>query len=167
MHSPELRSHRFSDRTPSRARGAADDGTPYATQAEEERVRGDTVPQPGRVWLSVDQRLALVHVRVLFVNDAEWEGMLSYRFTITRNGTSGTAKMRQRDVFSVSPGEETVLASVPISMRAGDRLDLRVVVWAEEGPVSEDRVRHHVPPVRRAGGQLPLCGHRMRVGVGR
>ncbi|MFP4229137.1 MAG: curli-like amyloid fiber formation chaperone CsgH [Salinivenus sp.] len=127
---------------------AADHETNRGVPAESPqppRADGEETSETG-VRLVVEQKLALVRVRAVFVNDEGWRGLLSYRFTAEREGTSGAAALRRSGTFSLPPGEETVLASLPMSAGPGDQLLLRVVVYADAVPVSEDRVRHHVPP---------------------
>lgn len=96
--------------------------------------------------LIVEQKLALVRVRALFVNEEGWRGPLVYKFTARRRGVSGTAEVNRSGTVSLAPGEGTVLTTLPISVEAGDRLALQVVVFADTTPISEDRARHHVPP---------------------
>ncbi len=96
--------------------------------------------------LVVEQKLALVRARALFVNEDGWRGPLLYTFAARRRGVSGTAEISRSGTVSLATGESTVLTTLPISVEAGDRLALQVVVFADTTPISEARARHHVPP---------------------
>jgi hypothetical protein len=96
--------------------------------------------------LIVEQKLALVRVRAVFVNDTEERAPLSYMLTVQRAGASGTAGVNRSGTFSLPTDEEKELTTLPVSVEAGDCLVCRLVVFAGLLPISEDQVRHHVPP---------------------
>ena len=127
------------------AEGAARDGEVGLKMPYEEVVEAAEADGAG-AQLVVEQKLALVRARALFVNEEGWRGPLVYKFTARRRGVSGTAEVNRSGTVSLDAGEGTVLTTLPISVESGDRLALQVVVFADTTPISEDRARHHVPP---------------------
>ncbi len=95
--------------------------------------------------LVVEQKLALVRVWAVVVNDEE-PASFSYMLTVQRVGASGKATVNRSGTFSLATSEETVPTTLPVSVEASDRLACRLVVFAGIIPISEDQVRHHVPP---------------------
>lgn len=123
------------------------DGGRLDNEATPEMPYDVTVEAEGTgAQLVVEQKLALVRVWAVFVNDEEERAPLSYMLTVQRVGASGKAEVNRSGTFSLATGEETVLTTLPVSVEAGDRLVCRLAVFADIIPISEDQVRHHVPP---------------------
>lgn len=148
MSSPDLRPSRFDaahlQPTPP---SEEDDGAASSGVTEPpEGYDADAPTIEGGAELVVEQKLALVRVRAVFVNEEDWQGPLTYKFSARRKGRSGTAEVQRSGTFSLSSGEGTVLTTLPISVQSSDRLLLHIAVFAGATLVGEDRVRHHVPP---------------------
>lgn len=68
------------------------------------------------------------------------EGHVAARMTITKSGPSGRMSTTQGGEFDLSKGKDAVVATVSLSMAAGDRLDVDLVLTDGQREVSRSKL---------------------------
>lgn len=107
------------------------------TEAGEENVGARLILETGKTIASAQG---------VFVNDGSWHGPFRFVLTARRIGESARAKTSRSGTFSIAPGEASILTKVPISVREGDSLVLKLEVFKDGKLISEDHIQRRHPP---------------------